>query len=164
DQDIPYHAGSENEWGIDILGGNFSALGFYIYTFECNTSLQAGTVTSEIVVTPTGFASSDLNYLVFVYLGLMFLFYLLARTFDKKWKIKLFFDLMAITTGILLVNSASLIFFGSGIDTMNLTLLIVSIVAGGLLFLYLFIYSLIEVFNYFRKKEKMKWEVSGNPY
>lgn len=43
-----------NEWEVDVLGGNFSTIGEYSYVVQCNSTILGGYTNVEFEVTPNG--------------------------------------------------------------------------------------------------------------
>jgi hypothetical protein len=78
---VPYKP--EGYWGIDILGGNFSNIGFYNFGARCNSSTLAGATSGLWEVTATGMILSSVQVSVYI----LFLLLCLVLTF---FSVKLF--------------------------------------------------------------------------
>jgi len=152
---------------------------FYNYTF-CDTNIIGEYLvngfgdedgTKEIWVydfriTGSGDSvSTTQGILLLAQFGVVALFFGLGRVFSReKWKVKLFFDLSALLMGVILLNSIRIVSAqANSLNTMGETGLYLGMVILLFLFMYMFIHALIEVFNYFKNKKQMRWEVRNNP-
>lgn len=66
---IDYHAGSENEWGINLIGTNFSSLGQYSCVVECNSTTEVGFTSFGFEVTPDGLDNTTMFYIIILILS-----------------------------------------------------------------------------------------------
>jgi len=76
EQDLYFHEGSDNEWGITILKGNFTKVGKLSYTMECDSPIQTGMVSLGFQITKTGLPldpSESLVYFILAF-GVLLLF------------------------------------------------------------------------------------------
>jgi len=76
EQDLYFHEGSDNEWGITVLKGNFTKTEKFSYTIECNSSIQTGIVSLGFQITKTGLpldSSESLVYFILAF-GVLLLF------------------------------------------------------------------------------------------
>ncbi len=150
-----------------ISFANTNTLGCYSYVVFGD---KDGTLTSETIdlkVTETGEdVDSSQTIGVIAMIGVMFLFFGLARAFNnEKWKLKLTFDILAIIMALISINSIRIIAVQSeNLATMSKMGLIVIISILAFMIFYFLIMMTIEVINYFKKKEAMKWETSNTAY
>lgn len=92
-------------------------------------------------------------------LGIVALLFGFGRIFDKKkWKIKMFFDMLAALMGMVLINSVKIVSSQSfKLNQMGEMTFYIGFVLIGFLFLFLFINATIELINYFKDKKDKKW-------
>lgn len=139
-----------------------SEIGHYYYSVYGD---KDGSITEETLcfeVTSTGEGTNTTQGLVLLaQLGVIALLFGLGRVFDsKKWKIKMFFDMLAALMTMILINSLKIVSSQSfKLNKMAELGFIIGIVLVGFLFLYLFVYATIEVIQYFKAKKKKKWDI-----
>lgn len=151
-----------NEWKIEVNGNNFSEIGKYSYIIQCNseTNQLGGSESVGIEITSTGENLGLASGIIILgQISVMFLFFGLARSFEKeKWKLKMFFDVLALLLSVLVLNSIRIIVTQSAnLSTMGERGLILGIIVLLFIFLYMFILALKEVFEYFKSKENLRW-------
>ena len=97
--------------------------------------------------------------------GFMGLLFGISYTFSKeKWKLKSFFQMMSLSMGIVLLNSIRILTgTSSNLQKMGTVALIIGIVVLSFMIGYILILYTIEIFNYFKKKNRNKWEI-GDSY
>ena len=86
-------------------------------------------------------------------------FLTLGYSFSKEhWLLKTFFNFMAVGMGILSVNSAKIIASESmNLGRMGNVGLTMMVVAFALFFIYMFVYSFIEIIKAMREKRGVRW-------
>lgn len=134
---------------------------FYSVVGDKDGSLTEETLCFE--VTNTGENVTPTQGLVLLaQLGVVALLFGLGRVFDvKKWKIKMFFDMLAALMTMVLINSLKIVSSQSfKLNTMGELAFIIGIVLVGFLFLYLFISATVEVIGYFKTKRKKRWGIT----
>jgi len=106
------------------------------------------------------------NLVMYGQLGIIGLFLILGFTFSKdKWKIRSFFFMMALFMGIITLNSIRIISGAStSLSLMGNTGLIIGIITLSFMVFFILINYTIEVFNYYKKKNRKKWEVDGEEW
>lgn len=151
------------EYDYVIAGGNFSIPGQYAILVWCNNSYQGDFLEFPLYVTHAGeYLGENAKFVPLAQIGILALLFGLARVFDKKkWKIKMFFDLLAVLMAFITLNSIKIIASASSkLNTMGEMGFYIGFVLVGFLFLYLFIYSTIELVSYFKKKKDKKWSIN----
>lgn len=138
-------------------------VGDYEYFGECGGIPQTGTFS----ITETGESldsSQSLGVLALV--GVMFLLFGFGRSFSQdKWKLKMFFDILAIGLAVITINSTRIILSQSGnLSSMASIGLYTMIVVLSVMIAYFLVIFTIELINKFRKKEEMRWQTSDAPY
>lgn len=125
-----------NEGGVDTQ---------WVYNFYVTSTGQKVSLSNSIIV------------IVFLLMAGVFLF--LGWSFSTQhWILKTFFNFSAVGMGILAVNSAKIIASeSSNLGVMGTTGLTLMIVVFALFFLYMFVYSFIEVIKSFREKRGVRW-------
>ena len=148
---------------IYVLSGTYnSEIGTYTYTTcgDSDGSYTCQSVTYE--VTRNGEDISDLQgYIIIGFIGITALLMSIGFSFDKsKWKVRSLFFIGALLMGLLTLNSIRIISGTSGsLDKMGEVGLIFGMIVISFMFLFMLINYTIEVFNYFKEKRRMKWEV-----
>lgn len=144
-----------------VDGSLINESGEYSTLIWCNSSTEIGFFRYTFDVTSTGdvVKLSD-TIIVFAFAFIASMFLLLSIIFGNQyWMIKMFFQMMAIGTGILVVNSAKIIASSSdslsAIGNVGLTIIIVMF---SLFFLIAFIYAFIEIIKAFKEKRGVRWE------
>jgi hypothetical protein len=93
-------------------------------------------------------------------LGLAAIFLTISFFFKEDyWILKMFFQFLAVGSGLISVNSARIIASESNalgkMGEVGLTLMIVVLM---LFFLWIFIKAFIEIISLFKKKKSLRWE------
>lgn len=141
---------------------NTSDIGNYFYivcgdkfgSYKCEEITFGVSSTGEDANTTQGFV-------LLAQLGVVALLFGLGRVFDaKKWKIKMFFDMLAALMTMVLINSLKIVSSQSiKLSKMGELSFIIGIVLVGFLFLYLFVNATIELIGYFKTKRNKKWDI-----
>lgn len=156
---------NEQDYELLVLGGNFSSLGQYAVYMYCQGNstgdLRGGYFEFGFDVNKNGINPNQYeNIFIFGLIGIIALFIVLGFAFKEKWKVKSFFFMMASLVGVILLNSLRLILSSSeDLNKMMEISLWIGIIVLLFIFMYLFVYALIEVFHYFRKRDIKRWEV-----
>jgi hypothetical protein len=141
---------------------NTSDIGIYTYSWnpsclDCSSS-ECG---NYFEVTESGTKVSLSNIIiviVFLFLGGL-CFFMGSAYNSEKWMIKSFFYLVALLFGVISVNSARIIASESQdlfkMSTIGLLLIIVIVLA---MFLYTFIYYMINTFKQMKEKREIRWK------
>ncbi len=141
-----------------------SALGYYFYNV-CGDKDEVLTCENiEFAITEGGDNFNLAQAIILLgQFGLLALFFGIGMTFKKeKWKLRTFFFIVSLLMGVIFLNSIRIIIgTSSSLATMGSSGLILGIVVLTFMFLYLFIHALIEVFQYFKARKNMKWEISS---
>lgn len=95
-------------------------------------------------------------------MGFIILLIVISFSFNNdKWKIKMFFHIMAMIMGIILLNSIRILMGTSNsLEKMGSYGLITGIIILLFMITYMLILYTIQVFNYFKEKRRMKWQIS----
>lgn len=136
-------------------------LGVYQCSSVCCSGTYCGSSTDcTFEVTTTGNKVSLSNsIIVIVFLIISTILFLVGYNFDKsKWIVKSFFFLSSLLVLILALNSARLIASESlGLSTMANSGFILIISITLVMFLYVFIFWLIETFKIAKDKKGVRW-------
>lgn len=158
-----------NGWDhmLYISEGNFSSLGTHAFFIWCNDSTAnlGGEVRGTFEVTKDGTSSMENKSGIFIGVGIFIaLVFAIGRVISRsKWKLKMFFDLIALLSGIILLNLINKIYGQiTSIYNMGQILVVIGIILSSVFFLYYFVNWTIELIGYFKKKKEKKW--SPNPY
>jgi hypothetical protein len=139
-------------------------IGKYYYSVvgDKNGILDEETLCFESTYTGEGVSTSQ-SIVLIAQLGIMALLFGFGRIFDnKKWKIKMFFDMMATLMCMILINSVKIVSSQSfKLNQMGEAMFYIGFVLVGFLFLYLFINATLELINYFKDKKDKKWGNAG---
>ena len=125
------------------------------------------TVDREFIITRTGESSNSSQAIITMgIIGVMFLFFGLARSFRKeKWKLKLAFDILALLMAVVAINSFRIIVSeSSNLGTLSMGALVAVITILFLMISYFLVLITIEIINYFKNKESLRWKVDGSAY
>jgi hypothetical protein len=145
---------------------NTSSLGNYIVSGYANVDGSRTVWAYDFIVTSTG---EDLQLsqgiIILGQLGIIALFLIIGFSISQeKWKVRMFFFIMALVMGVLTLNTIRIVATASlGLSSMGQTGLIVGLVVLLFMISYVFIYYTIEVFQYFKKKKEMRWETGSDP-
>ncbi len=142
-------------------------IGLYSYTVcgDKDGSLKCETLNFE--VTEFGDKVNTSQGLVLIAEGLLIaLFFGMGRVFEKKkWKLKIGFDVIALLMAVVLTNSIRIVAAqSSNLTAMGESMFIGTIVIFLFMIAYMLIMFTIEVVQYFKKKERNKWEMDNNAY
>ena len=150
-----------NCWTMIMPKENLST-GDYSYQIKCQGSGIGGYTTGFFSVSETG---NDINgqHEVFLFSLVFFsiLLLVLSFTFKKSWKLKMFFQMMSLSLGLVILNMGKII--GNTfpeIGSIGLTALVIGYVTYSVIILYFLIYYTIEIFNKVKVKRDRVW----NPY
>jgi len=147
-------------YSYNLSSGNTSTIGDYTYCYDLGNSAESRTGCIDFIVTSTGEQVSLSNsIIVIVFLILSVIFLVLGFNFNKEhWLLKTFFNFCSVGMGILAINSAKIIASESTnlgrMGTVGLTLMVVVL---SLFFIYMFIYSFIEVIKTLKEKRGVRW-------
>ncbi len=118
--------------------------------------------TYNIIVTTNG-ENVDLSngIVLFGQIFVMFLFFGIGRVWkEKKWKLKMFFDILSLLMAVVVLNSIRLIATQSEkLSTMGDMGLIIGITLVSIMIAYFLVLVTIETLQHFKKKESEKWEM-----
>ena len=141
-----------------------SQLGTYVYaTLGDPDGIRIPQPVSRDVTESGATFSLSQPILIIGQLSILALFYLIGISFSReRWKVKTFFFMMASLMGVIMLNTLRIMLGTSvGLAMMGTVGLIIGIVVLLFLFLYFFIYQTIEVFQYFKRRKEMRWQVSS---
>jgi len=160
---------------IDNQEMSYTGTGQYCYNFTGINTDQLGrydvrgisdgcenTFAFYFDVTSSGESFKDSQGIMILGEGLMIILFLgLAFSFDKrKWKLRAFFIMISLFFGVLILNSLQVIAGGSStLAAMANLALIIGIIIISFMFLYILINYLVELFHYFKKKNRTKWGI-----
>jgi len=99
-------------------------------------------------------------------IGVMFLFFGLGRAFNKdKWKLKLAFDILALMMAVVAINSFRIIVSeSSNLGTLSMGALVSVIAILSFMVGYFLVLITLEIINYFKNKENLRWQVKSEAY
>jgi len=138
-----------------------SEIGNYIVYGHCDEDGIKTAWVYDFEITSTGEQVSLSNsIIVIVFLILAAVFLVLGYSFSKEhWILKTFFNFCAVGMGILAMNSAKIIASeSSGLGKMGTAGLTLMIIVLGIFFIYMFIYSFIEIIKALREKRGVRWD------
>lgn len=144
----------------DLDSGNTTNIGDYSYCYDCGNNIEKRTGCLDFKVTSTGEKVSLSNSIVvIVFLIIAGVFLVLGHSFNEEhWILKTFFNFCAIGMGILAINSAKIIASESlnlgKMGTVGLTLMVT---VFSIFFIYMFIYSFIEIIKALKEKRGVRW-------
>lgn len=97
--------------------------------------------------------------LPFGFLILCFFFLVLGFSFAKEhWLLRTFFNFIGVGMGLLAINSGKIIANQSAsLGTMGTVGITIMIVVLAIFFLYIFVYTFIEIISVFKKKKGVRW-------
>lgn len=154
---IPSH---HFDYSFDVPGENFQ-VGDYSYVAQCNNTDQGGFVEVPFIVTTTGRVISSSNTILpIIFIFLSILCFILGFSFnEQKWMMKSFFYLCSILGGLLALNSARIIASESlGLYSMGVLGLVLIIPLILVMFLYVAITYLTNVFKQLKDKREIRWK------
>ena len=154
-------SGGNGEFNITLHGNNLTDIGFYCYSVFCVDGSNNGTTSDCFEVTTTGGKVSLSNIIiVLVFLFISAMCFILGYTFDKeKWILKTGFYLFAMLMCVIAVNSGRIIASEStDLTTMSTMGFILTMSVLLLMFLYMFIYALVDVFKKVKDKRSLRWK------
>jgi len=146
---------------------NANIIGDYTFITCGNPDGVAFCEDDEFTVSASGDKiNSSQGFILLAMVGLIGLFFGLGRVFsEKKWKIKMGFDIIALLIGVVLTNSIRIIAAQSAsLGKMGESLFIGVIAILSLMIAYMLIMMTIEVIQYFKKKDRERWEVDKVAY
>ena len=150
------------------LSSNYtSSLGNYIVNGVGDVDGIDTNFAYDFIITRTGESSNSSQAIITMgIIGVMFLFFGLGRAFKKeKWKLKLAFDILALLMAVVAINSFRIIVSeSSNLGTLSMGALVAVIAI--LLFMvgYFLVLITIEIINYFKNKENLRWNVEKSAY
>lgn len=150
------------EFNYTLSSAYSSELGGYTINGDCDGEVW----TYKIRITPTGEELGLLQGLIpLAQFGVMFLFFAIGMAFPKeKWKLRTAFFVFSLFMAVITLNSAKVIASQSAsLGTMGTLGLILGIVVISFMVVYMLVYYTLEVFNYFKKKKQMRWEIPSRP-
>lgn len=157
----------DSETSMDSSGDNYnysfsntSAIGQYIIYGHCDEDGVDTEWVYDLWITTTGNRVSLSNsIIVIVFLLLAGLFLFLSNSFNQEhWILKTFFNFGAVCMGILAVNSAKIIASESvNLGKMGTAGLMVMVVVFSIFFIYIFVYSFIEIIKALKEKRGVRW-------
>ena len=143
---------------------NTSLIGTYTILFYCNENGEVVGSKTDFEVTSTGEDYNQIQTGMIIAQGIIIaLFVGLGFSFSKeRWKLRGLFFVLALFMGVILINSIRILSGSSEtLTTMNSAAFIIGIVAVSFMAIYLLIHYTIEIFQSFKNKKAMKWEVSN---
>lgn len=152
---------STYEFNYTLLSNYTNTRGDYLVNGYCLAGSNVITWSYDFSVTSTGdiFGNSQ-ALIVIAQFGMIGLFMAVGFSFGKeKWKIRMFLFMAALIMGVLLINSIRIMLGTSdNLTSMGNSALYIGIIVVLVMFLYIFVYYTIEVFNYFKNKRNMRWQ------
>jgi hypothetical protein len=136
-------------------------VGKYLVYGHCDENGQDTVWVYDFTITTTGETSSlSSSIVVIALLGMAAIFLVISFFFKGEyWLLKSFFQMMAIGSGLLAINSAKIIANESNsLGTMGNVGITIMIVVMMLFFLMVFIYAFIEVIKNFKDKKALRWD------
>jgi hypothetical protein len=140
--------------------------GVLVWCYEEGVEAKGGFFQYNFLVTPYGEEIGESQSIILIgFLGFIILLISISYSFEKKkWKIRAFLHLFALFTGVIMLNSIRILSGASyNLYLISGTALTLGIVLVSFMIMYILILYTIEVFNYFKKKNRSKWEV-GDEY
>jgi len=152
---------TDSYYNYTLSSSETNVLGTYKYCYVCGNAIDTATGCIDFEVTYTGeklSLSHSIIVLVFIILSGIFLF--LSYSFNKEhWLMRTFFNFFSMGAAILAINSARIIVSESeNLGKMGNTGLTLGIVVLSIFFLYMFIYSFIEIIKVFKEKKGVRWQ------
>lgn len=150
-----------------ILSSEIDSIGDYYVSVYHNKDGTYDDDTIKFKVSATGDNINDSQGTILIAQGILIaLFFAMGRAFDKKkWKLKMGFDIVALLMAIVLTNSIKIMASQSaGLTSMGESMFIGAIAIFSLMIAYMLIMMTIEVVQYFKKKNRDRWEVDNNAY
>ena len=148
-------------YSYNLTSGNTTTIGKYTYCYDCGNNADSRTGCIDFKITLTGEQISLSNsIIVIVFLILAGIFLFLGFSFNKEhWILKTFFNFCSVGMGILAINSARIIASESAnLGKMGLVGMTIMIVVFSLFFIYMFVYSFIEIIKALREKRGVRWK------
>jgi len=155
------------EYNYTLLRNYTLNLGSYFVLGVCGNATDEIVWGYDFIITRTGESSNSSQAIITMgIIGVMFLFFGLGRAFKKeKWKLKITFDILALLMAVVAVNSFRIIVSeSSNLGTLSMGALVAVIAI--LLFMvgYFLVLITLEIINYFKNKENLRWSVDQSAY
>lgn len=147
-------------YSLNLTAGNTSTIGEYSYCYLCGNADESATGCIAFEITSTGEQVSLSNsILVIVFLIIAGVFLVLGFSFNKEhWLLKTFFNFCSVGMGILAINSARIIASEStNLGKMGTTGLTLMIAVFSIFFIYMFVYTFIEIIKALKEKRGVRW-------
>ncbi len=142
---------------------NTEDLGTYLVYGHCDEKGIDTVWVYDFTITKTGKVVSLSNsMIIFALLGLASIFLVISFFFkDEYWMLKSLFQFLAVSAGLLSVNSARIIASESNaLGAMGETGMILMFVVMLLLFLLIFIKDFLEIIKTLKDKRSLRWDYS----
>lgn len=137
-----------------------SSLGTYLVYGICDENGTGTNWAYDFSITPTGNASSITDsYLVFTLVGFALIMLIFGYSFSKDhWILKTFFNLSSAGVMVIAINTAKLISASNtNLVKMGNVGIMIAIVVLGIFFLYMFVYSFIEIIKTMKERGNVRW-------
>lgn len=141
--------------------------GEYAYVTICNTTELGGFASGNFYVSTSGYVLLEENEASVIPMALIMIFFFLLGFLysEKRWKLKMFFNVLGLLTALLIASFLTE-FNGNNesLFILSLTFQIIMITIVSFYFAYMLIYYTLDVINQVKESKKRKRAEKSDPY